>query len=309
MDIGYLKCFIAVAEELHFGRAAHRLHLTPSPVSRHIRALERELNADLFVRAYHDVQLTPAGETLYPRALEVVRAFDEMIRMPLPRASGLSVLRLGASPIAPARLMQSFRALIEEQYPSVQLGVEIDWSANLVEMLGPRLDGAIVNLPIDVPGVESVTLLDQQYHVVLLPSDPLADAESVTIEDLRGHEFVMTSSRHHPQLMNRMRELMLEGGVGPVIELDSTDPAVVAAHLRQGVRCALALRGTPQAAIFDEFALVPLDSHELRSRYGIAWNSAARRHDPKLDEILGALTAHSDTTSLEGVRAVAGASS
>jgi DNA-binding transcriptional LysR family regulator len=78
VDIQQLRCFLAVAEELHFGRAAQRLHLTPSPVSRAVRDLECELGADLFVRTHHHVELTPAGRLLAVRGAAVVADFERL---------------------------------------------------------------------------------------------------------------------------------------------------------------------------------------------------------------------------------------
>ena len=292
VDIAQLRCFVAVAEELHFGRAAQRLHLTTSPVSRQVRALERTLNADLFVRAHHDVQLTPAGIALYPRAVEVVRIFNDLVRMPLPRPADGLPLRMGISPIAPAELGRLARTVIEELYPTMHVEVLVEWSGTLIERLGAGLDLAMVNLPAEVEGVQTAVLLEQPYHRVLNADDPLAGESSLTIGQLSGHDFVMTTSRGFPQLMHRMRELVLAGGVHSVIELDTTDPTLVAAHLRQGRRCALSIQGTPQAAIFDEreFSLVALDSESVRARYGIAWSTAAVATDRRLRHIVRALT-------------------
>ena len=69
---------MVVAEESHFGRAAERLHLTPSPVSRAVKELERELGAELFIRRYHQVELTPAGEQVLTRARALLADFDEL---------------------------------------------------------------------------------------------------------------------------------------------------------------------------------------------------------------------------------------
>ena len=97
MDIAQLRCFLAVAEELHFGRAAERLHLTPSPVSRAVKELERELGAQLFVRRYHDVQLTSTGNELLSRVREIVESREVGIYAPaaIPDAEMELVVTLG----------------------------------------------------------------------------------------------------------------------------------------------------------------------------------------------------------------------
>ncbi|MGO4187509.1 LysR family transcriptional regulator [Pseudarthrobacter sp. TAF60_1] len=76
MEIQQLRVFLAVAEELHFGRAAERLHLAQPPVSRTVRQLERDLGADLFIRSTRSVQLTAAGAALMTPAREILAAAD-----------------------------------------------------------------------------------------------------------------------------------------------------------------------------------------------------------------------------------------
>src|SRR5262245_1759793 len=78
VEVHQLRGF--VAEESHFGRAADRLHLTPSPVSRAVRDLERELGAELFVRRYHQVELTPLGRELLPQARDLLAGLDNLRR-------------------------------------------------------------------------------------------------------------------------------------------------------------------------------------------------------------------------------------
>jgi len=78
VEIHHLRYFVAVAEELSFSRAAERLHMATSPLSRRIKDLERELGAALFVRGYHQVSLTEIGRRILPLAAELVDKFDTL---------------------------------------------------------------------------------------------------------------------------------------------------------------------------------------------------------------------------------------
>ena len=77
MNIRHLRCFIAVAEELHFGRAARRLHIEQSPLSRTIRQMEADLGVPLLNRLPRSVRLTPAGQVFLEEARRVLLAFEQ----------------------------------------------------------------------------------------------------------------------------------------------------------------------------------------------------------------------------------------
>ena len=88
MEIQQLRVFLAVAEELHFGRAAERLHLAQPPVSRIVRQLERDLGVDLFVRSTRSVRLTAAGSALVAPAREILDAAQRARASALAAESG-----------------------------------------------------------------------------------------------------------------------------------------------------------------------------------------------------------------------------
>ncbi|MHC5560930.1 LysR family transcriptional regulator [Kocuria sp. U4B] len=79
LTVHHLRCFLAVAEELHFGRAAARLHLSPSSLSEQVSGLERRLSRSLFRRSSRRVELTEAGRLLLPLAQEAVAAMDTVL--------------------------------------------------------------------------------------------------------------------------------------------------------------------------------------------------------------------------------------
>ena len=107
MEIHQLRCFLGVADEHHFGRAAEALHLTPSPVSRAIRALEAELGTQLFERGYHTVELTPAGELLAKGAAPWLAQFDELKRQVVAQNAGARIV-IGGSSFAPPSIFDLF---------------------------------------------------------------------------------------------------------------------------------------------------------------------------------------------------------
>ena len=122
MEIRWLEAFIAVAEELHFGRAANRLQMAQSPLSQTIRRLERELSVTLFDRSTRSVALTPAGEALLPHAHRVFEEL-ELARQATRAVSGVfyGTVRIGFSGALNHRTLPPLTRAVRQRYPEVAL--------------------------------------------------------------------------------------------------------------------------------------------------------------------------------------------
>jgi DNA-binding transcriptional LysR family regulator len=186
VDLQRLRYFVAVAEELHFGRAAARLHISAPPLSQRIRELERELGLSLFERTSRKVALTPAGERLLVEARDVLRAMDRfdvaasrLASMPTPWTVGYC----HGSEDGMMRTIRSFRA----EHPDAV--VRPDGLTSLLILDGVRsgrMAVGIVRGPVVEPGrVASVPLARVPVdHVAVPPDHPLADQAVVQAHDL-----------------------------------------------------------------------------------------------------------------------------
>src|SRR5262249_39062450 len=127
IELRQLRYFVAVAEELHFGRAAEGLHMSQSPLSRAIRELERDLGAVLFVRTTRRVELTPAGSRLLERSRKALAEIDGAIVEARQSArTEEAVLRLGCGPFSGDVAAHIAYALAAERAePSVRLEQEV----------------------------------------------------------------------------------------------------------------------------------------------------------------------------------------
>ena len=184
MELRHLQHFVAVAEDRHFTRAAERLMVSQSGLSASVRALERELQAPLFVRTTRSVTLTEAGRALQVRAArEAVAAVQGVLRGTL--ALGTEQCIAG---VHVARLLARFR----RRHPDVEIRLRQAGSGALAEeVTAGRLDLAFaMRTRADTDQLRSVPLASEPMTVLCHPSHPLAGGGPVAPEDLGGEAFV-----------------------------------------------------------------------------------------------------------------------
>ncbi|MFG2221687.1 LysR family transcriptional regulator [Streptomyces sp. NPDC048644] len=196
MQLQQLRYFTAVADTRHFTRAADREHVAQPSLSQQIRALERELGADLFHRARGHITLTDAGETLLPLARRIL-ADTETARREVQEVARLrrGRLRLGAPPSLCATLVPDVLSAFHTRYPGVELIVNEDGSQDLVRALAAgALDLALVitPLPVQAPALTTTELLREELVVVSAPGTPAPSGRRrIRVEDLRDHPLAM----------------------------------------------------------------------------------------------------------------------
>jgi DNA-binding transcriptional LysR family regulator len=185
VELRQLRYFVAVAEALHFGRAAERLHMSPSPLSRAIRELERELGLVLFVRTTRRVELTPAGAILLERArkalAEIDAAIDDARRAAGPDADTLSV---GYTPFT-RQLAAQIAEELERRPSARQVRLDEDVTPELLRRIaGHELTAAAV---LETPaaarhyGVRIDALRDEPLLAALPATHRYASAEAIPI--------------------------------------------------------------------------------------------------------------------------------
>jgi len=212
MELRQLSYFVTVAEELHFGRAAERLHIVQSAVSQQIQRLERELGAELFDRSPRRVRLTAAGERLLPEARAVLAA-AERARAAVAPPPGL---RLGTS-TGLGEHLDRVLAAFTRRAPDVPVElVSLPVSERLAQVAGGQLDAAFVRAVEPVPGVRVLPLWSDPLVAALPAAHPLAARPEIAVGDLAGLPLALTERRHNPALVDLVVGACHEAGFEPL---------------------------------------------------------------------------------------------
>jgi DNA-binding transcriptional LysR family regulator len=194
-SLSRLNCFIAVAEELHFGRAAERLQMTQPPLSRQIQQLETELGVHLVDRTSRSVALTAAGVAFLPDARRIVHLADSALltvqRVPSGDVGSVTIGFTGASAHAVLpRLLERSR----DRLPDVKVVLrEMVSSAQIDAISSGELDLGLVRPDVTRPGIASRVIHHERLVAALPKGHPLASGDHVAIEDYGDQPVVMYS--------------------------------------------------------------------------------------------------------------------
>jgi DNA-binding transcriptional LysR family regulator len=217
LEIRHLRYFVAVAEELHFGRAAQRLHIAQPPLSQQIRRLEEMLGHALFLRTSREVQLTAAGEELLERARHTLKKMDADVsavqKIGRGEAGALTVGFIGSGMLtALPKMLGRYR----RHYPQVDLQLREYHTASLVEaLLNGTVDVGFLRDGGNVEGLRVEVLLAEPFVVVLPRKHPLARQKTVSVKSLQRDAFVLFSRSYGGVAWQKTIELCEAQGFTP----------------------------------------------------------------------------------------------
>jgi DNA-binding transcriptional LysR family regulator len=198
-----LRYFVAVAEELNFARAAERLGMSPPPLSRAIRQLERELGVTLFERTTHHVALTPAGAVLLAEARLALDALEAAGRRARRAAAAEPKLVLAVKADGDAGLLEPLLGKYAAEPGAVPAEIRLcDWGEQPGLLRRGEADVALVHEPYDRTGLDAEALACEPRVAVLAATHPLAARDRVTLADLGLrpgdlHRYLTDVARRH----------------------------------------------------------------------------------------------------------------
>jgi DNA-binding transcriptional LysR family regulator len=232
VELRHLRYFVAVAEELHFRRAAERLYVAQPAVSEQIRKLEAELGVRLFDRTHRSVSLTPAGSALLVEARRVLHQAEVAQRAARnAHDSAGSKLRIGYVPDAlPASVPRALQALASEA-PRVEVTLETGATHQLIQSVrDERLDAVVVGLPAASAGLRATSLGEQSLVAAVPAGSPKAFESELTLERLNPDRLVMLPRDGNPALHDAIVSLCRDARLSPAF-VEAPEPRVEAVLL------------------------------------------------------------------------------
>jgi DNA-binding transcriptional LysR family regulator len=214
-EIRLLQAAITLAEELHFSRAAERLHIEQSTLSRRILELENQVDVELFDRNHQRVEITEAGTRFVEEARQAMAHIERAVFSARLDANGRDeLLRIGRSPYTDPWLASMMLAIRLPLHP----GLRIQWSSNYShelarEVIAGVLDLALITGVPETPKLTYLRLAEHPFYIAMSHKDPLTACKEVRLKEMHGRSWVLFSRHVSPHMYDTIRQEVSVAGI------------------------------------------------------------------------------------------------
>jgi DNA-binding transcriptional LysR family regulator len=238
MDQKQLQCFVAVAEELHFGRAADRLNMAQPPLSRHILNLEEQLGTRLFNRTSRSVDLTEFGAAFLQEVLPLVRRFEALPDFAQQLRAGTSgILHVGAVGPALDGPLPNILRRFQKSYPEIALRLHVLGTADQIDGIqrGRLHAGFIRPFFHDIGDLAFETVAREPYLLVAPKDHRFAKKKQIVLKDLDGENLVFFPRTTHPQLFDTILSALHDAGARVRVSQEADSKSMICAMAASGL--------------------------------------------------------------------------
>lgn len=285
LSFRHLRSFLAVADELHFGRAADGLGIAQSAVSQQVRRLEHAVGAQLLTRTSRRVALTPAGEVLREGAECVVAELDRIVlRTRAAEAGEIGTIVVGAQGAALITLVPSIIAALAERAPGLRVDLrQLTSEEQAAAILTGALDVGFVREVDHRSGLELELLREEPVQAVLPASHPLADRPAIDLAALAHEPFVLWRRTGSPAFFDDLTAACRDAGFSPRIAYEmrgiQARLGLISAGLGVSLEAASYADSSPASVRFVSLSRTP-----ITARMQLAWSR--RGGEPRRDLFL-----------------------
>jgi DNA-binding transcriptional LysR family regulator len=265
LELSQLNCFVAAAEEMHFGRAAVRLNMTQATLSRQIQALEHALKVGLFERANRTVRLTTAGRVFLPEAKRILAMMESATNWTRRAWQGESgVIRLGFVASAAFVDLPDLLHQAKKELPDVQILLkEMTTAVQKDALLSNMIDVAILRPPIDHGKFGVFRIRTEQFFAALHAKDPRAAKARLTLQDFDGRDYIMYSTEGAGYSHAMLTTMFDQAGVAPVMVHHLDQNHSILSLVSAGLGAAMVAEGVTRLA-FENVVYRPVDTEPAR---------------------------------------------
>jgi len=277
VEVSRARAFLAVAEELHFGRAAARLHISQPPLSRMIRALEDELGAVLFERSPRRVALTPVGTALVEPARELVMQSERLVQLARRAQDGeAGRVRLGFAGASVNGVVSALARRLRRERPGLVLDLHGSQLSDpgMERLRAGSLDVVVGRWDFLPDDVDSHVVAREELLIALSDDHPMARAEVVSPSELADEPWVVLPGGSGATLSNRLHLLGMRGRFVPRIVQTAEDSATQLLLVDAGVGIALTFSGVRENIPAHAVVFRPLQPDLGTADVRIAWRAA-----------------------------------
>lgn len=285
MELRHLRQFVALAEELHFGRAAQRLSMSQPPLSASIRQLEDDLGVQLFERSSRQVRLTAAGAAFLVESRRILAQAADARALVGRIASGLSGrLQVGFVASMLYRGLPQLLARHGRSHPGIEVALrELNSGEQIEALLAGRLDAGFVHAPSVPAGLDGVEVLAEPFVCCVADGHPQAQRRHADLARMSGEPLVLFAREVSPEYHDRIVSLCVESGFAPRQRHEVRHWLTVLAFVAAGMGVALVPQSMSRAGMAG-VRFLPLRNRKVRSVTRMLW--APQRMTPALRGLL-----------------------
>lgn len=272
-ELNHLRCFLAVAEELHFGRAARRLNMTQPPLSRQIRLLESAMEVRLLERTSRTVTLTAAGRHFQKESMQILRLADEAVRSTQQVSQGVAgTISVGFTQGSSYRFLPQLVALAKSALPSITISLnEMSTTMQIEALRYGRIDIGILQTPFERDGIEARRVLREPFILAVHVDHPLAKETPPRLQDINDQDLIMYAADGNPYFHALVGDVLHQAGITPRIVQHVNQTHTMLGLVGIGLGLAIVPQSTvklgAQHVVFREFAHPPEIQAELHSAW------------------------------------------
>ena len=285
MELRHLRYFVAVAEELHFGRAAKRLYIAQPPLSQQIQQLEEELGVSLFKRTNRRVELTDAGRAFLDEAYKILAHIEQAKLLAQRTARGeIGKLALGFVSSAAFELLPRLLSTYREQHSQIHVSLhEMEKDEQIAALFARQIQVGLLRPPVDSSELCSEIILREPLLLALPAQHPLVSKAQISIQDLVNETFVLQPRHWTLGLYDRVMNLCHSANFSPNVKQEAADTYLIIGLVAANMGISL-VPASVQSLRSQEVVYRPLEGDTTQIEMAMVWRRDD--HSPAVEAFL-----------------------